>query len=183
MGNRIASRALLIIACIAAIIILLAPPLVEDFTFRQSLVSALGILFLTPSLTVLFIHRRPSQAFVSLIACFSAYLFFLGVFTLSYSISATLLATCAIATTAVAAETLLMKARPFGAIVNLVAGAGFVFLLGGIVTDHYSIMHGVLGAIALWVIAAAVALILNTRQESEHTRFVNPLQPEPRLKD
>ncbi len=178
MNHKIAARFLLIIACVSAIIILIIPPMVENFTFRQSLVSALGILFLTPALTMLFIHRRPRQAFVSLIACFSAYIFFLGVFTLSYSISATLLATCAIAATAVAAETLLMKIRPFGAVVNLIAGAGFVFLLGGMVTDNYGILQGIFGAVALWVIAAAVAIILNTRQETEHTRFINPLQPE-----
>ena len=98
--------------------------------------------------------------------------------TLSYSPTVTLLATCVVATTAVAAETLLLKARPFGAIVNMIVGAGFVFLLGGILTDNYTWSHGLIGAVTLWVIAAAVALILNAREESKATSNVNPLDPE-----
>ncbi|MFW6287052.1 MAG: hypothetical protein ACOC29_03825, partial [Candidatus Sumerlaeota bacterium] len=113
----------------------------------------------------------------SLVACFSAYIFCLGLLTLAYSPTVTLLATCVVATTAVAAETLLLKARPFGAIVNMIVGAGFVFLLGGILTHHYTWGHGLVGAVALWIIAAAVALILNAREESRATRNVNPLDP------
>jgi hypothetical protein len=52
------------------------------------------------------------------------------------------------------------------AIIKLLGGAGLIVLLIGLFTGVYEFMHGLIAAIAIWIVAGAVATFIGVDRKS-----------------
>ncbi|MFC1742144.1 hypothetical protein ACFL3V_06420 [Nanoarchaeota archaeon] len=59
-----------------------------------------------------------------------------------------------------------MKTREKEALIKLLGGIGLIVLLIGLFTGLYEFMHGLIAAIAIWILTGVVAKYLGVEKET-----------------